>query len=296
MAHSARSSNLRMRRAAAAQRDPSMLQIRCFGRFEVLRDGQPVQHWRRDRARTLLKYLVVHGRPVARDVLLELLWSGADPAVAARSLRVVLHALRHAVGTWGDTGRHEYVVAEGEQLLLHPAAPVWIDTRAFLDHVQTADALERSGQGGLAARLYAEAEHIYRDDYLIDDMSEPWTVLRREELKDRYLVVLARLADHYLDSGDVTACIARCHKLLSQDPCREDAYQRLMYCDALLGQRSRGLHWFHMCESVLRQELGIGPGERTRFLAQRIASASAALPPLAWVTGLASTGHAGEGT
>jgi DNA-binding SARP family transcriptional activator len=258
-----------------------VLQIRCFGRFEVYRNGTPVRHWRRDRARALLKYLVVQRRPVPRDYLLKLLWADTDPISSAKSLRVVLHALRQAVGIWGDDDvKHDYVIVEDDQFLINPLAPLWIDTDVFMEHVRAADLLDRGSQRIAAAAEYAAAEAIYRDDYLTEDIAEPWTQLRREELKDRYLLVVAHLADHYLSAGDTDACIARCHKLLALDQCREDAYQRLMYCYALMGQRSRALHWYRMCETALRNDLGVLPGERTRRLVEHIASAQDELPPV----------------
>src|SRR5262249_16541901 len=51
-----------------------LLQVSCFGRFEVMQHGRPVRHWRREKARTLLKHLVVRRGPVLQDVLLDLMW------------------------------------------------------------------------------------------------------------------------------------------------------------------------------------------------------------------------------
>jgi DNA-binding SARP family transcriptional activator len=246
-----------------------LLEIRCFGHFEVLRDGTPVQRWRRDRARVLLKYLIVQGRPVARDSLLEVLWPGVPTSQAAGHLRVVLHALRQAVGTWSG---NDYVRSESDRLVLDPLAPVRVDTDAFVLHVDAAEALVRQHRAEAAMQEYASAERIYRGDYLVEDTLERWTLLRREELKDRYQVVLTRLADYCMDSSDLVGTIERCHKLLAQDNCREDAYQRLMYCHAVLGQRSRALRWYEMCQIALRNELGRQPGEATRTLYDRIAS------------------------
>jgi DNA-binding SARP family transcriptional activator len=249
--------------------EAAVLEIRCFGHFEVLRGGTPVQRWRRDRARVLLKYLVVQGRPVARDALLEFLWPGVPTSHAAGHLRVVLHALRQALGTWSG---NDYVRSESDRLVLDPAAPVWLDTEAFMLHVDAAEALVRQNRTGAAMQAYTDAERIYRGDYLVEDAPERWTLLRREELKDRYQVVLTRLADYCLETNDLVGTIDRCHKLLAQDNCREDAYQRLMYCHAALGQRSRALRWYEMCQIALRNELGRQPGQATRTLHDRIAA------------------------
>ena len=184
-------------------------------------------------------------------------------------MRAVLHALRQALGTWDG---NDYVRLDGDRLFLDPTAPVWIDCDAFMAHVSAADALVRQAGLGAAIPEYTRAEAIYRGDYLAEDVLEHWMLLRREELKDRYQVVLTRLADFFLDSGDFVGSIERCHRLLAQDNCREDVYQRLMYCHAALGQRGRALRWYEMCQNALRNELGAEPGVATRTLHQRIAA------------------------
>ena len=45
---------------------------------------RPTERRRRDRARRLLKHLVVQRRPVARDAVLGLLWEDVEPTVAGR--------------------------------------------------------------------------------------------------------------------------------------------------------------------------------------------------------------------
>lgn len=247
----------------------SQLHIRCFGHFEVVRDGAVVQRWRRDHARLLLKYLVVQGHSVTREALLELLWPGVPAAASAGHLRVVLHALRQAIGTWDN---NDYVRLDGDRLALDSSAPIWIDADAFMVRVEAAETLLRQGRMRDAVSEYGEAERIYRGDYFVDDVLEPWTLLRREKLKDRYQLLLTRLADYYLQTNDFVATIERCHKLLGQDNCREDVYQRLMYCHAALGQQSRALRWYEMCQIALNNELGHAPGQDTRDLYERIAS------------------------
>src|ERR1044071_4761325 len=126
-----------------------------------MRDGVVVQRWRRDRARQLLKYLVVQGHPVARAGLLDLLWPGVPPASSAGYLRVVLHALRQAIGTWCD---NDYVRLDGDRLALDPSAPIWIDADAFMARVDAAETLLREGRTTDAVAEYIEAESIYRGD------------------------------------------------------------------------------------------------------------------------------------
>lgn len=262
---------------------PSRLEIRCFGRFEVARGGVPIEHWRRGKAKTLLKHLVVRRQPVPRDVLIDLLWPDADPQVAVNGLRVTLHALRQAL-TAGDPrrpGEVEYVIFEGGNYGLNPAVDLWVDAEEFSRHFVAGLSAERRGELAGAVRHFERAEEMYRDDYLLEDLYEDWTLVRREELKDQYLMVLTKLADACLLEGDADGCIVRCHKILQKDACREDAYRRLMQCYHQLGQRSQAIHWFMLCDRTLRQELEVAPAEQTIELYQRICKGASVAGPSA---------------
>jgi DNA-binding SARP family transcriptional activator len=250
------------------------LTIRCFGRFEVERDGKPVENWRRGKARTLLKFLVTQRHPVPRDVLIELLWPQYDVEPARNSLRVTLHALRQALGSFsqGRGSEREYVDFVDGSFLLNSDCRSWIDVEEFETHFEAAVRLERQQCFVEAVRAYEQAEAIYRDDYLVEDLYEDWALARRERLKDQYLLLVTKLADYSLQHGDAFGCIVRCHKILQKDACREDAYFRLMRCYVDLGQRSQALHWYDICARTLRKELDISPSDTTNCLYAQIAT------------------------
>ncbi len=245
--------------------DRLLVQVRCFGRFEVLRSGEPIEYWRRAKAKMLLKYLVARRQPVPRDVLLDLLWPEGDPQMAGNGLRVVLHALRQSLG--GES--HDWIVLEGNNYRLHPRSPVWVDVEEFQTNYALGRRLERQ-QPAVAMRHFETAEDLYRDDYLIEDLYEEWTLARREELKDQYLMLLVKLADYASQQDDPEGCIMRCHKILQKDRCREDAHRRLMRSYARLGQRSQALHWYDVCVDTLESVLDVEPSEQTRELHQQI--------------------------
>jgi DNA-binding SARP family transcriptional activator len=248
------------------------LVIRLLGRFQVLRDGSAVEHWRRSKSRALLKYLVARRQPVPRDALLEILWPDAAPEDALNNLRVVLHALRADLRSIaGVEGRDvDYILGDGNTFQLNPSAPVWVDADAFSAHVALGRMHERKQRTADAMREYEAAEALYLDDYLVEDTYEDWTHVRREELKDQYLMVLTKLADHCLRQGDAEGCVARCHRILAKDVCREDAYRRLMRSYLLLGQRSRAAQWYDLCVQTLRREFDVSPSAQTQALYQQI--------------------------
>lgn len=256
--------------AAAA----STIQIRCFGRFELSGSGGTVQHWRRRSAERLLKFLLVNGRRVHRDVLMDMLWPEVPSGSSIGGLRVTLHALRRAVAQVValEKAPLELIRAEGDTYVLDTSG-VWIDSDVFEELYSAGLRYERSHQVEAAVRSFAAAEALYRDDFLIEDLYEEWTVLPREELKDKYLLVLTKLAEFSLASMDLDGCIRRSHALLAKEPCREDAYQRLMQCYARLGQRGSAVRWYQICERTLREELDVTPSEETRGLYREISRA-----------------------
>jgi len=250
----------------------ALLSIRCFGGFEVSRSGQVVQDWRRSKARTLLKILVDRRHPVPREIMIDLLWPEAEARAAGNNLRVTLHALRHALTSPTSPTRTlgESVLIEGGNLQINPDIRIWIDVDEFSGRFQLGCQREREGRFDDAIDEFERAEALYRDDYLVEDLYEDWTQARREELKDQYLLIVTKLADHCLVHGDLLGCILRCHKILQRDACREDAYQRLMYAYAQLGRPSQALHWYEVCLRTLRRELDLGPSEQTVRLHGRI--------------------------
>jgi DNA-binding SARP family transcriptional activator len=251
------------------------IQIRCFGRFELSREGFTVRHWRRRSAERLLKFLLVSGRRAHRDVVLDALWPDVPSKSSIPGLRVTLHALRKAVAQVAPGCEPiELIRAEGDTYVLNTAG-VWVDADAFDEHYSAGLRFERLHQLEAAVRQYAAAEALYRDDFLVEDLYEDWAIFPREELKDKYLLVLTRLAQFSMAAMDLDGCIRRSHALLAKEPCREDAYLRLMQCYARLGQRGSALRWYQICERTLRQELDVSPSEETRRLYREIAQISA---------------------
>jgi DNA-binding SARP family transcriptional activator len=251
------------------------IQIRCFGRFELSRNGVTVERWRRRAAERLLKFLLVNGRRGHRDVLLEMLWPDTPASSSIRGLRVTMHALRRALAAAApDRPGVDLIRAEGDTYVLDTRG-VWIDADEFSERYIAGLRFEREKNIDAASREYAAAEALYRDDFLVEDLYEDWTVLRREELKDQYLQILSKLSQFCLAASDLDGCIRRSHALVAKEPCSEDAYQRLMRCYARLGQRGTALRWYQICERTLRQELDVAPSETTRRLYLEIANASA---------------------
>lgn len=78
--------------------------VQTLGGFRVMLSGVPIADdaWQSRKARTLLKILIARrGRPVHREVLMEILGSGVDPFKSSNRLSVALSTLRGVL----DPGR-----------------------------------------------------------------------------------------------------------------------------------------------------------------------------------------------
>src|SRR5204862_6963790 len=68
-----------------------------LGGFRIRRAGEsvPIGAWRSKKARDLAKILVAQGgRPASRELLIDLLWPGEDPAQVGNRLSVALSTVR----------------------------------------------------------------------------------------------------------------------------------------------------------------------------------------------------------
>jgi DNA-binding SARP family transcriptional activator len=121
-----------------------------------------------------------------------------------------------------------------------------------------------------AIKEYESAEALYHGDYLEDEPYEEWTLLRRETLRDTYLIILGKLADHAMEIYDYENCIMVCQNILVKDPCSEEAYRRLIRCCSRLGNKHRSLRWYEICCKNMLAGLDIAPDQETVVLYQRL--------------------------
>jgi DNA-binding SARP family transcriptional activator len=234
--------------------------VHCLGAFRILLNGKPIETWRAIKPRALFQYLVSHRqRSVPREALIDALWPDPENSPAGTALKVVVHRVRKLLRVTAK--RLEIQATEDGYRLDGPG--LWVDVEEFERCSLEARRYEMEGHAEEAALNYARAAAIYRGDFL-EDVPDEWVVLRRERLKDMYLLALARLADAAFSMLDFEQCIEHCQQILAHDPCREQAYRVLMLCYARLGQRGRVRRWYEVCMRTLRGELDVDPEPETR--------------------------------
>jgi DNA-binding SARP family transcriptional activator len=247
------------------------LQVRFFGHFELLCDDDPMPLGRNGKALTILKYLLANRtRPVSQDHLMGWLWPESNLKKARWSLNSAIHGLRKLLSGCSSSVSMNYVFLEDGYYRLSPGVRVTTDVENFDERQEQGRRLEKDRRMREAAIEYEKAIELYRDDYLIEDLYEDWTMVERERLANSYIDLLGRLAVYYMEVGQHQECIRACYKVLEKDRCHEDSYRLLMECYARLSLRARALHQYRMCEQILGQEYGTSPSPETRSLYMRL--------------------------
>jgi ATP/maltotriose-dependent transcriptional regulator MalT/DNA-binding SARP family transcriptional activator len=234
---------------------PWPLRVFTLGRFEILRDGRPLEFSRKAPKKTLalLKAIIaLGGKNVREQALLDAFWSDEEGDVAARSLTATVHRLRTLLGD------SEAIVQQGGTLSLDTAR-VWVDVWA-LDEIMTRQAGDRGEQ----------VLSLYRGGFLPEDEGEPWSVTLRERLRSRFIHSLAGYARQREEAGEYEAAVEAYLRGLEADPAIELFYQGLMRSYAHLDRRSEAVAAYRRLKQILSISLSLKPSSATEKLYQSL--------------------------
>lgn len=253
-----------------AKPDPSpngmRLEVRLFGNFTASLNGVQINDWPKGKAKQLFKFLAYRAQPIPKEVLMELFWPNYSTDSARNNLNVTIYSLRQTLKKAGavtpcvvfDDGAYRF----GEEVTL------WVDTSEFEQRYLDAKKALHQQDKARALELLSEAASLYRGMFLEDAQYLDWTNDIRENLRDKYIFVLEKLAENYLSLKAYDDCIHINRKLLELDNCNERAHQHLMTCYYESGQRHLALRQYEICRTNLAEELNIRPNRETESLYQ----------------------------
>lgn len=254
--------------AAEAGSAPSV-QVYLLSPFRVFANDRAIDDWPNCKGRSIFKYLVMHrAQPVAKEVLMDTFWPGADPDAARNNLNVAVYGLRKALARADP--QFAFVLFRQGSYALNPALRLWVDAEDFHERLALARAAEQRGDLPAALAEYHAALATYQSALLLEDRYDDWLVPHRQSLQESFVQVLQRLRAHHLERGDLEACIGVATRLLEVDRCDEDAHRVLMRCYSRLGQVNLALRQYHFCVDTLARELNLIPSPQTVALFQQI--------------------------
>ena len=245
------------------------LLVYCLGTFRVYQNEQPVEDWPSAKGKAVFKYLVTHREhPVIKDVLMDLFWHDSPAESARNNLNVAIYSLRQVLRKAQPSYSH--VLFVNDCYLLNPELHIWLDYEAFLRSIAAARELEKSGDLEATINEYSKAEALYQGEFLAEDRYEDWLLPLRENLRAEYISLLDCLNHHFLQMEDYQACIHLCRKMLTIDPCSEEAHRHLMRCFFERGQSYMALRQYHLCAEALKEGLSVNPASATKELFEYI--------------------------
>ncbi|MFC1860716.1 BTAD domain-containing putative transcriptional regulator [Chloroflexota bacterium] len=248
------------------------LTVRCFQRLEVCSRDEKLSRWQSANAKFLFTFFTTrHGEPVNRELIIETLWPECNLQAAGNNLKVAIHSLRKILNRIINQ-RDDFpsIIFIQGSYQFNPEIDVWIDVEQFERHWTEGRRLEKEGNQKDAVTEYQTAEALYIGDYLEDEPYSGWALLRRETLKDIYLIILGKLADYSMEMLDYESGIMYCQKIIAKDNCCEDAYRRLMRCYSRMGNRNRALRWYEICYQTIKTELDTTIDNKTLHLYEQL--------------------------
>ncbi len=238
------------------------LRLNILGDFALLRDGRKLAVGGA-KQKALLAYLALQeGRPVAREVLADLLWGDRFEQQARQSLRQALFRLNRSLETAGAN------FLEFRE-----------DTVALAVEKFSVDALNFKIW---AANNPAQAEAVYHP--LLDGLSVPnavfeeWLAGERARFAELAGGVYDRLSTARL-ANEPAAALTAAEAWIALDPLDEAAHRRAMEIEISQGEPAAALKRYKTLSELLDRELGIRPSSETRVLADAVRVGEGEAPP-----------------
>jgi DNA-binding SARP family transcriptional activator len=244
-----------------------------LGPLELSVAGRHVVRWNSLKARAVFQYLLIHrGRPVRRDVLMDLQWPNHTYTSARNNLNVALYSLRNTLeGPWQEL---QPILYQDGCYILNPELKWWIDRDEFLSALSTARLVRSSDHPKKAISHYQRAVELYRGSLFEDDPTSDWYLVEERHLNELYLQALESLGEIHFDIGEPGSAQQFARLALARDPCCESVHRLLMKCYASEHKQQLVSRQYSICVNALRDELGVSPGAETLRLFHDLTSVS----------------------
>ena len=270
------------------------IKIFTLGRFNILRDGYPIQFVGKVQRKPLelLKAIISFGgREVSADQLSDALWPDAEGDMANQSFNTTLHRLRRLIGNDMAIKFHGGILTLDDRCCC-------VDTWAFEQIVENSeDVFKRTGETGKgkngkildtspsdssirpfpisqteAVRLSEKIFSIYKGSFLPSDARYLWTISTRERLHNKFLRLVIMLGNFLEQSGQWQSAAEHYQKAIETDNLAEEFYQHLMVCHRQLDQCVKAIEVYQRFKNILSTYFGIKPSKTTEAIYKALIS------------------------
>jgi DNA-binding SARP family transcriptional activator len=236
------------------------VEIKVLGPWQVSIGGQPVEIPHGHQRVLLSSLLSSAGQPIPADTLAQQLWGDQRPANVRGTLSTYVTRLR------GVLGKQMIVAGQGGGYLLSVAEDQ-VDLHRFRKLLRRA---REAGSAHTELVLLREALELWRGSPFTGVESD-W--LERgvvSELTEEWFAATERRIDLDLERGAARELVAELSQLTVRHPLRESLWLRLISALRRTGRRADALAAYQQIRAVLREDLGVDPGEELWRLHQDV--------------------------
>jgi len=249
------------------------LKIKTLGSFGVLRRGvlMDANGWKGTQSKLLLKAVLARGsRGVPIEVLMDDLWPQSSINVVAKTFKSALRRLRISLEPDMDKRFRSSYLALKSNCLYLDMEMCEVDIEKFQALLREGEKKEKEDDIKGALSCYEQAVILYEGDFLSEEPYAEWAQPKRQELREKFLGLLLKMAQIYEDRGSQTKAARFYERSIQTDPVLEVGYQRLMTLYAHMGRRSEALKLYETCKKSLQAALEVEPDPLTTSLYKRI--------------------------
>jgi DNA-binding SARP family transcriptional activator len=245
------------------------LSIQMLGKFKITLNRKTEINLKGHNSKSMLAYFVYNRKkPIHREKLMSMFWPDSLPDCARNGLNVTIHNIRKNFQPLKS--EKDIIIYKDECYSFHPDQNVEIDVERFNLLWRKGLALENTRDYEKSIDFFYKAVTLYKGDFIEDLLYEEWCEPERENIKERYLVILDRLSLHAFRQGSYNSTIEICNTMLQKDNCLEEIHRRVIASYRALGARDKAIKQFKKCKQMLQKELGINPSQTTLELYEKI--------------------------
>ncbi len=238
---------------------PPRLVIHTLGKIQVKVNGRIVTNadWLTQTARDLFLLIVAHPEGLSKEEIGAILWPDSSPAELKMRFKNTIYRLRRAAG------KELILFDEDEDIYRFDRSLDYDeDSESFLREL---DLAEKASTLEEKIYHYRAAHKYYKGDYL-PDLNENWVIVRREQLNRRFVDSLLKLASLEMETRQYESALNCVQRLLTLDPCLEEAHRLAMLIHAAMGNRAGVIRQYELCRQALQQEFNTAPSVQTQNL------------------------------
>jgi len=236
---------------------PPRLCIQALGQIQIRLADKPVTgaDWQTEVTRDLLYLVLSDRRGWSKEVIGEILWPESSPSQLNQRFKNTIYRLRRALNqdvilysdgiyTFNREIDYEYDVEQFEDFLAQARKAVGVDAQI---------------------EAYQTAFRIYSGEYL-PGIDGEWVLPERQHLQQAFLNTGLQLAKLYMQVEKYAKALEVCRRMITVDPCLEEAYRTAMHLYAREGNRAAIAQLYRDLQNILLEYAGAPPSPQTESL------------------------------